>query len=89
MPNTAMKLAAVAVALSTHPAMAGNDRPQPPRERDCKPYNSLDGYYGNPWCEGWNNEGGGYTITFDRAPDGRVRMQRGYERPRSGDSLAR
>lgn len=74
------KLAAAMLLIGALPAVAGDDGRRDRAERDCTPINGRNGYYGNPWCDGWDSDSTGHTITFDIGPDGRVRTERSYKR---------
>lgn len=53
-------LITLALGISAVPASAGNDRsePRPPQAGDCTPVNGPHGFYGNPWCDGWEGDEG-------------------------------
>lgn len=80
-------LSAVAVSALGTPALAGDgDGYRRAAVRDCTPINGLYGYYGNPWCDGWEGlEGRELRLTppwawwSDDEPPYESRRKRRYE----------
>lgn len=76
-------LSAVLLAAGAMPALAGGsgDRERS-QVRDCRPYNGMYGYYGNPWCDGgWDPDVNryGHTLSMEWLSDGTVIGERSYD----------
>lgn len=73
----AVMFALAALAIGTLPVLAEGERRREQAEpRDCTPINGTHGYYGNLWCDGWDPDHAGHTLSFERERDGSIVTER-------------